>query len=444
MTPLKWLSLAIALIVSAQAGPVPKSVAITNVTVIPMDRDRVLANWTVLVRDGTIAAAGPAAEVKVPADAVRVDGSGRYLIPALAEMHAHIPPGPQVPDAAIERTLFMYAANGIGTIRGMLGDPRHLGYRTRAANRELFSPIIYTSGPSLNGNSTPTPESAVKLVTEEKQAGYDFLKLHPGLSRETFDAMAATADKLGIRFAGHVSAAVGLQRALEARYLTIDHLDGYVEALAGPGAPASEWFGVNLADRVDQKRIPELVTATRRAGTWIVATEILLENTVSDEPADSLAGRPEMKYATAQQLKAWSENKAKFLQIPSAQRQKFIALRRSLIKGLFDGGVPFLLGSDAPQIWNVPGFSAHRELEVMVASGLTPFQALQSGTVNVARFFGTEARTGTIVPGKRADLVLIDGNPLADITNTRKIAGVMLQGRWMPRDAIQKRLDSGT
>lgn len=444
MMQLKWVGLALALAFSAQGSSGSGTIAITNATVVPMDRERVLENWTVVVRDGTVAAAGPAADVKLPADAVRVDGSGKYLIPALAEMHAHIPPGPQVPDAVIERTLFMYAAQGIGTIRGMLGDPRHLGYRARAANREIFSPVIYTSGPSLNGNSTPTPVSAVKLVTEEKQAGYDFLKLHPGLSRETFDAMAATADKLGIRFAGHVSAAVGLQRALEARYLTIDHLDGYVEALAGPNAPASQWFGVNLVDRADPKRIPELVAATKRAGTWMVATEILLENTVSDEPAASLAKRPEMKYATEQQLQAWTENKAKFLQMPSAQRQKFIALRRNLIKALFDGGVPFLLGSDAPQIWNIPGFSAQRELEAMVASGLTPFQALQSGSVNVAKFFGTEAKTGTIATGKRADMVLIEGNPLSDITSTRKIAGVMLQGRWMSREEIQKRLDSGT
>ena len=419
----------------------PTTVAFTNVSVIPMDRERVIDNWTVVVRDGKVAMLG--ADVPVPAGALRVDGSGKYLIPALAEMHAHVPPGANVPDAAIERTLFMYAANGIGTIRGMLGHERHLGFRARAASGEIFSPILYTSGPSLNGNTAPTPEAAVKLVTEEKQAGYDFLKIHPGLSLETFNAMAATADKLGIRFAGHVPSAVGLHRALEARQLTIDHLDGYVEALAGKDAPSSEWFGVNLVDRVDEKKIPELVAATKKAGTWMVPTETLLEQTVGDEPAESLARRPEMKYATAAQIKSWSENKAKFLQLPSAQRQRFIALRRRLIHALFSAGVPIALGSDAPQIWNVPGFSAHRELELMVASGLTPYQALETGTTNVARFFGTSDRTGRIAVGRRADLVLIDGNPLTDITNTRRISGVMLGGRWMPKEEIQRRLDSG-
>ena len=439
----------LAILVAAVVGisarqPSRGPIAFTNVSVIPMDRERILESWTVVVDAGAIVAAGSASQIKPPSGSVTIDGTGKYLIPALAEMHAHIPPGAQVADAAIERTLFMYAANGIGTIRGMLGDPRHLGYRARARNREIFSPIIYTSGPSLNGTSTPTPDSAIKLIAEEKQAGYDFLKIHPGLSLETFNAMVATANRLGIRFAGHVPAAVGLERALEAKYLTIDHLDGYVEALARPQAPPSQWFGVNLVDRADVSRMPALVAETKKAGTWMVATEILLENTVGDDTAEALSGRPEMKYATAKQIQDWTANKNTFLQIPSAQRQAFIALRRRLIKALFDGGVPFLLGSDAPQIWNVPGFSVHRELEAMVAAGLTPFQALQSGTSNVAKFFGTDAETGTIMSGKRADLVLLDGNPLADIRNTRRIAGVMLQGRWMPSAEIQKRLDSGS
>lgn len=429
---------------AARQSDRPAVVAFTSVSVVPMDRDRIATDWNVIVRDGKIAAAGPARDVSVPEGAVRVDGAGKFLIPSLAEMHAHIPPGPQVPDAVIERTLFMYAANGIGTIRGMLGHERHLGYRDRARKGEIFSPLIYTSGPSLNGNSAPTAEAAIKLVTAEKEAGYDFLKIHPGLSRETFDAMAATADKFGIRFAGHVPAAVGLDRALEAKYETIDHLDGYVEALAGPGAPASEWFGVNLTASVDEKRIQDLVAKTRAAGTSMVPTEVLLENSVSEEPGESMAKRPEMKYAAPQQLAQWIETKKKFDQIPAAERKRFVEIRRRLIKALHDGGVPFLLGSDAPQIWNIPGFSVHRELQALVESGLTPYQALATGTINVARFYRAEAERGTIAPGKRADLVLIDGNPLTDISNTAKISGVIINGQWMSKDQIQKRLDSGT
>jgi imidazolonepropionase-like amidohydrolase len=121
-------------------------------------------------------------------------------------------------------------------------------------------------------------------------------------------------------------------------------------------------------------------------------------------------------------------------------RQKFLALRRKLLKGLFDAGVPFALGSDAPQWWNVPGFSVHRELQSVVQAGLTPFQALQTGTVNVARYFGTESTTGTVAPNKRADLLLLDRNPLDDISNSVMIAGVMVNGVWIPRAELDKKL----
>lgn len=416
------------------------AIAFVGVSVVPMDSERVLDNRTVVVRDGRIVAFG--ADVSVPAGAARIDGKGKFLMPALAEMHAHVPPGTQVPDAAIERLLFMYAANGIGTIRGMLGHERHLAWRERAKERKIFSPLIYTSGPSINGTSAPDPETVVTLVIDQKAAGFDFLKIHPGLSRETFDAMAAKAHEVGIPFAGHVPSAVGLERALQAGYETIDHLDGYVEALAGRVAPTSQWFGLNLTAQVDERRIPELVTKTKAAGTWMVPTQVLLESLVSEEPAESMAKWPEMKYADPQQLAQWIDTKKKLDQVPLAERKKFIEIRRRLIKALHDGGVPFLLGSDAPQIWNVPGFSVHRELQSLVAAGLTPYQALATGTVNVARFYKAEDR-GTLANGRRADLVLIDGNPLADIRNTSRISGVLINGRWMPKEEIQKRLDSG-
>jgi imidazolonepropionase-like amidohydrolase len=148
-----------------------------------------------------------------------------------------------------------------------------------------------------------------------------------------------------------------------------------------------------------------------------------------------------MKYVSAETLKAWIEQKnGASAKAPAADRQKFLLLRRKIMKALFDGGVPFALGSDAPQWWNVPGFSAHRELKSLVAAGFTPYQALQTGTVNPARYFGTSASTGTVARGMRADLLLLDANPITDVGNTTKIAGVMLNGLWMSRQEIDKRL----
>ncbi len=328
MTSLRSLALAGLLSAASLAAPLvgaqDAAVAIVNVSVIPMDRETVLADQTVVVRGSVIAAVGPASKVTVPAGATRIDGKGRFLIPALGELHGHIPPGSpeQVTDAAIADVLRMYVAGGIGTVRGMLGHPRHLGFRDRAARGEIVSPIIYTSGPSLNGNSAATADMAVALVTAQKQAGYDLLKIHPGITRDVFEALAKTADQAGIRFSGHVPVDLGIIRALELRYETIDHIDGYVEALAGKIGQPSQFFGVNMAASFDEGKIPDLVERTRKAGTWMVPTEALIENVVGSISLDELKARPEIvAHATPQQITAWTTTKQQMAEnVPAAER----------------------------------------------------------------------------------------------------------------------------
>jgi imidazolonepropionase-like amidohydrolase len=427
---------------SNQPAAQGSATAFIGVSVLPMDKDAVLSDQTVVVADGKIASIAASGTAKVPAGAVKIDGKGKYLMPGLGELHAHIPGG-NAPDADIERTLFLYVANGVTTIRGMLGHPRHLVYRERVAKGDVLGPRIYTSGPSFNGNTAKTPEAAAAMVIEQQKAGYDLLKIHPGVPRDAFDAMAAKADELEMPFAGHVPQAVGLARALEAKYRSIDHLDGYVEALV-PNAGASQTFGVNLVAQADESRIPALVKATRAAGTWQVPTEILLVNWLNDVDPQTMAAWPEMKYVAPQTLTNWiAQKQGMAAKYPQADRQKLLALRRKIIKALHDGGVPFALGSDAPQTWNVPGFSAHRELGALVAAGLTPYQALKSGTANVGTYFGTQASVGTVAAGKRADLLLLDANPLTDIANSSRIAGVMVNGRWLSKADIDSRLASG-
>jgi imidazolonepropionase-like amidohydrolase len=278
-------------------------------------------------------------------------------------------------------------------------------------------------------------------VTTQKAAGYDLLKIHPGIERDVFDALAAKAQELKIDFAGHVPLAVGLHRALEARYRSIDHLDGYVEAMA-KNPMQSQFFGINLMNEVDEARIPALVEETKKAGTWMVPTQVLFDNLFSDEDPEQMAKRPEMKYQEPQgMIPKWIAQKQTFLaKVPAADRQKFLTLRRKLIKTLYDAGVPFALGSDAPQMWNVPGFAAHRELQSLVAAGLTPYQALRTGTVNVATYFGTKD-AGTIAKGNRADVILLEANPLEQIANTARISGVLIGGRWFSRADLDRKLN---
>ena len=194
------------------------------------------------------------------------------------------------------------------------------------------------------------------------------------------------------------------------------------------------FFGLGIVRQLDQSRFQSIVDRVKASGVAMVPTQILMDNYTNDLTGEQLTSGVEFKYWLPQAVTNWRNTKNNFLQQQQdsrAQRQEFTALRRKFIKTLYDSGVPFLLGSDAPQVWNVPGFSAHRELGALVAAGLTPYQALRTGTVNVAKFLGEEGRSGVVRQGARADLILVDGNPLQDISNTLRISGVVVNGRWI-------------
>ena len=421
-----------------------QATAITNVTVIPMDRDRTLRDQTVIIRGDRIVELGGSDMLKAPAGARIIDGRGKFLLPGMAEMHGHIPPGAGATDENISKVLAYYALNGVTFVRGMLGDPKHLPWREKANRGEILSPTIITTGPSLNGQSIPTVEAAIKAVTEQKAAGYDLMKIHPGIERAVYDSMAATARRVGIRFAGHVPLAVGIMDALQQRQWTIDHVDGYIEGLAPAGAE-SQFFGFNLVSQADLKKLPALVEATRIASAWIVPTQSLFESTLGGKSVDELAAWPEMKYWPAATVGQWKTQTAKIrtdLGVTPETAKKYNELRRTVMQALYKGGVQFLLGSDAPQWWNVPGFSVLREMEAMVKAGFTPYQVLESGSRNVAKYVDQESEFGTIAAGKRADLALLNANPLTNVSNWGNKAGVMVRGKYYDSAEIEKRLSA--
>lgn len=435
-----------------QAAARPAVVAFTDVTVLPMDRERRLEGQTVVVRDGRIAEMGPAARVRVPAGATVVSGRGRFLMPGLAEMHAHVPPGSTTPQG-IEDLMLLYIANGVTTIRGMLGAPYQLELRGRLARGEIIGPTLYVGAPSLNGNSAPTPRAADSLVRAHKAAGYDFLKIHPGLTRESYDAMVRASREVGITWAGHVPDAVGVRHAIASRQSTIDHVDGYLEAAAGIGTNALAQQGpafVDFVAKVDTTQFRELARLTREAGVWNVPTAFLWETFFSPTPAESLLAMPELKYVSPQTRAAWGNAKRQRLTmmqeqgVPAASQLRYLALRRQMLRTLGEAGAPLLMGTDSPQVFNVPGFALHRELVVAREAGLTPWQVLESGTRNVARYASEvlklDGRFGTVAPGQRADLVLLEGDPLRDLANLQRRTGVMAGGRWLPWSELEPRL----
>lgn len=433
------------MVLACTAQPNNQEIVFRSVNVIPMDKEQVIKNQDVVVKNGVIVAIGNAGKVKYDKNALVIDGAGKFLMPGLAEMHAHVPPVDDL--EPMKEVLMLFLCNGVTTIRGMLGHPRHIELRNKIQNGEIAGPHFYTSGPSFNGNSVKTPEGGAEMVRNQKETGYDFLKLHPGLTIENFAAIAKTAHEVNIPFAGHVSFQVGVWRAIEAGYASIDHLDGFVESLV-PGIDTVKeqnagLFGMFIAHRADESKIPALMKALKEKNIWVVPTQSLAERWFSPEKdADAFAREPEMIYMSEQTLKNWISSKKNLVanaNYHAASMRKFIHLRRKLIYECQRNGVGLLLGSDAPQVFDVPGFSIHHELKYMVDAGLTPFEALQSGTVNVAKYFGKNDR-GMIKTGFVSDLLLLDSNPLENIENTKKIAGVMLGNKWLSKEFITAEL----
>ncbi len=419
-----------------------ETTAFVNVNVVPMTGDSVLLAQTVLVEDDVIREVGPVDSTPVPEGTTIIDGTDRYLLPGLAEMHAHIAP---VGSPTFQRTMDLFAVNGVTTVRGMLGHPSHLALREQLLEGAVFGPRLITSGPSLNGNSVTGAADGRAKVLAQAEAGYDFLKLHPGLSLAEFDAIAAAATEQNLPFAGHVSVAAGLERSMEAGMATVDHLDGYLVAMLPADHDGAGGFGgffdVLLADDVDIERLDDVVAATREAGTWNVPTQILFENIVSAQPAEELGRLPEMRYMPEDIVANWVAAKKQFQGSLFNQgvADRAVEIRRALLLALHRNGGRLLLGSDAPQVFNVPGFSTHRELALLVETGLSPYEALATGTTTAAEFLGLPI--GRIQAGAQADLVLLDDNPLADIDNSRRVHGVMLRGRWISPAERQAILD---
>jgi len=406
-----------------------EKIAFVDVNVIPMDSNRIIAKQTVVVDEGRIVSIGPSKTVKPPKGARVIQAKGKYLMPGLAEMHGHIPP-PNAGRKAIENTLFLYVANGITTVRGMLGSPGQLELRKDALRGVLVSPTLYLAGPSFNGNSVNSVAEAEAKVKQQKSEGWDLLKVHPGLTRAEYDAMATTARAEKIRFGGHVPEEVGLLHAIEMGQETFDHLDGYAEYL-------------DARKSLDPVKLRDAVTRSKAAGVWVVPTMALWETLMGVADLKTLKSFPELKYWPEDQVEVWTNAHAARVARPAMpiEEAKLLVQNRLLIlRALNEGGVRVLMGTDAPQQFSVPGFSLHRELQSMKASGMSNFAILESGTRNVGEYFANSDNFGQVKEGMRADLILIDANPLSDITNIRKISGVMTRGRWLDRKMIDQRL----
>jgi imidazolonepropionase-like amidohydrolase len=350
-------------------------------------------------------------------------------------------------DEDVRNLLFLYVANGVTTVRGMQGDPSQFALRSAIERGRLLGPKLYLASVSMNGTSVTTPEEASQRAREYKVDGYDLIKTHEGMSLDVFDALAETASEVHIPFGGHVSDYVGLRHALASGQVSIDHLDNYVEALASSDDRVDEDRGLRgvgaLLESVDESRIPELVRATVEAGAWVVPTMVLWETAFFNDrgSADVLSERPEVRYMPTEMVDRWREAVDTRLESTEIEINRRIAsLRRNVLTALHEGGANIAIGTDSPQIFSVPGFAMYHEMALYTEVGMTPYEVLEIGTRRPAEYFDVTDEFGTVAVGRRADLLLLSANPTDDISHIRNRVGVMVNGRWILSDEIERRL----
>lgn len=442
----------------AAATVFAQTTAFVGVNLIPMDRERVVGNQTVIVRGGVVAEIGDATKVRVPDDATIVQAQGKYLIPGLVDMHTHLlSDGDEYPDSIAPDELRVMVANGVTTVRFMIGTPELLKLRAQSAAGEIVAPTIYVASPQLTGREqgnnfvVKTPDEARDAVRKSKAAGYDFIKVTTFVPSLVYEAAVDEARIQKIRVVGHAdSRFVGVERAWKSGQ-QIEHLDGYMELLLKADAPmtgsVSDLYIYNPAnwasfDHMDESKIPEIARRTIASNPFVNPTQHFMKNSFGRlRTEDEIRAQPDFKFYPPKVQQQWLDfyKRNRMINTVSLEkRARWIELREKLIKAIYDAGGKLMAGSDTPEFLWLYGFGIHHELKALKDAGLSNYAVLAAGTRNAHEFFGTLDKVGTIQKGKRADLILVDANPLDDITNTQKRSGVMLKGKWYTQAELDR------
>lgn len=419
----------------------PPTIAFVDVTLLPMDREGAPPHQTVIVSGDRIVAVGPSRSsgtttaddaVAVPADALRIEGAGRWLLPGLIDNHVHL---------FDERDLPLHLAFGVTTVRNLKGTPWHLELREELRRGERIGPRLLTAGPYVNEPDARTPDEVEAAVREQADLGYDCIKIHGRLQEESYERLVAVAEEVGLPVVGHVPRGLLLSTVLAIGGLSeISHVEELLYSHFDP-----------LGNHNDPRAIDACVALVKSSGVRVTATLVAFENIAPqiDDLAAVLA-RPQVAYLPPLARRLFSPPFNDYVQRFS--KNDAAALRTSrefqtrLVRALHEAGVSILLGTDCMIPVVVPGYAVGRELENLVDSGFTPWQALAAATVHNGDFLGTSPPIGRIAVDGAADLLLLDADPLADVAAVRRIVGVMSHGTWRTRamlDALLAQRQAG-
>ena len=431
---------------------VKNTLAFTNVTVIPMDEERILTDQTVLVQEGRIMAMGLSFAIVIPDGATIINAEGKYMIPTLSDMHIHLegdawnlllPPELKQPKDALEFSdlLFLYLANGVTTVEIMSALPEHIELREKIKRGELLGPRLILSrmidGPEKAwpppiSTWVKDPQEAEKAVTDAHNQGYDRIKAYSFLSKASYDALLNTAKQLNMGVDGHVPFALSVEEVVAAGQNTIVHSEELMK------------FAKN---DYSKEQIGYYAKLVAESNTWVTPTLSTSHSIVSllDDPEKEMS-LPESEYMGPMAKGIWSFMNDKLYQtmpeeVRSGINEGYEAFQRPFTYAFHKAGGKMLTGTDALLPGIVHGFSIHKELEELVAVGITPFEALKASTTNPFEFLGELENAGTVEVGKASNLLLLEENPLEAISNTRKILGVLVKDRWIPKEEIKTRLN---
>jgi imidazolonepropionase-like amidohydrolase len=422
----------------------------SHVNVIPMDRDTVLHDQTVIVEGGRIVALGPSQSVKVPKGSRRVESTNLYLMPGLADMHVHfIRPATaeKMPSSAAtyadenRRLALLFVANGVTSVRNMWGHPEILELNNQIQKGEIIGPTIYSVGPLTDGDPpmfggsrvVATAEQAQQAVRDDKEAGYIGIKVYNQLSVPVYKAIVAAAADQRLPVMGHLPQGVSVADAAEAHQKSIEHFSFFAQSAMPDG---SAYTNLPLAERfahADLSKLPGIAELVAAGGTWVCPTVVQVQM-----DGDPKLWERERSFVPSGVVGRYNPS-GKLISFPrQGPAAKPFAL--ALVRALHEKRAGLLAGTDAYKLNIIPGFSLLEELRYFVNAGLSPYEAIKAGTSDAARFLNQENEFGTVAVGRRADLILLSANPLDDIGNVAKRNGVMLHGRWLSEQDLQRQL----